>query len=312
MIGVSCLASLGHAEVILRLLDRATVVGPRIRLGDIAEVTSAKGKPNAVLSNLDVGRAAPPGKTAVFTRSGLILSLRREDLFQPGMKFGGADRCLVLTQSQKLEPEGLLPDIQNFVQKQTGEDPGFLAVGFEGSPKSLVLPAGDVTVRLKPNVSGRYEGIMTLQADLSVDGRFIRTTTFRIRVDRFRPVVKTTRAVEKGEKFTSKNVALARFPGNFSLKGGFTDLKQVLGRFSSSALAPETMLRVTDLYDPPVIVHGRVVEAVVRKGNVEISVQVRAIEDGKMGDVIRVENTDSHKILKGKVLDEKKVLVEGS
>jgi flagella basal body P-ring formation protein FlgA len=29
-----------------------------------------------------------------------------------------------------------------------------------------------------------------------------------------------------------------------------------------------------------------------------------------MGDMIRVENTDSHKLLKAKVLDEKTVLIE--
>jgi flagella basal body P-ring formation protein FlgA len=74
-------------------------------------------------------------------------------------------------------------------------------------------------------------------------------------------------------------------------------------------LAPEAVLRVTDLFDPPVIVRGQIVEALVQKGNVELSVQVRAVQDGKMGDIIQVENTDSHKVLKAKVLDEKKVLV---
>jgi flagella basal body P-ring formation protein FlgA len=225
------------------------------------------------------------------------------------MKFEGATRVEVLTQSQKFDPQGLLSDIRNFIQKQTGESPSALEVRFEGNPKVLVVPAGEITVRLKPNVTGKYEGIMTLQADLSVEGRSIRTIPLRVHVDRFRSVVKTTRVVGKGEKFNVQNVALAKLPGKFGPRGGFDDLNQVLGRTAALALAPESMVRATDLYDPPVIVHGQQVEAVVRKGNVELSVQVRAIQDGKMGDVIQVENTDSHKVLKAKVLDEKKVLV---
>jgi flagella basal body P-ring formation protein FlgA len=225
------------------------------------------------------------------------------------MKFEGADRLEVLTQSQKFDPQGLLPDIKSFIRKQTGEESGSMDVRFEGNPKVLVLPAGEVTVRLKPTVTGKYEGTMTLQADLSVDGRSIRTTSLRVHIDRYHAVVKTTRAVGKGEKFTPQNVALARFSGKFGPRGGFEDINQVLGRSAAMPLAPETILRVADLYDPPVIVHGQLVEAVVQKGNVEISVQVRAIQDGKTGDIIQVENTDSHKVLKAKVLDEKKVLV---
>jgi flagella basal body P-ring formation protein FlgA len=39
-------------------------------------------------------------------------------------------------------------------------------------------------------------------------------------------------------------------------------------------------------------------------------VEVRAVEDGKAGDLIRVENTESKKVLRAKVLDEKKVLIQ--
>lgn len=298
-----------QADTVLRLMEKATVVGPRIHLGEIVELTSSEKGSQERLKGLEVGRAAPPEKTVVLTRSGIILALRREGLFQPDMKFEGADRVVVLTKSQKFDPRGLLPDIRNFIQKQTGEVPSTLEVRFEGNPKILIVPTGEVTVRLKPNVTGRYEGTMTLQADLSIDGRLIRTIPLRVRVDRFRSVVKTIRAVEKGERFSAQNVALAKLPGKFSLRGGFDNLNQVLGRTAALPLAPESMIRATDLYDPPVIVHGQLVEAVVKKGNVELSVQVRAIQDGKMGDIIQVENTDSHKVLKGKVLDEKKVLV---
>jgi flagella basal body P-ring formation protein FlgA len=59
-----------------------------------------------------------------------------------------------------------------------------------------------------------------------------------------------------------------------------------------------------------VIHHGSEVNGTIVEGNVELQVTVRAIDDGKMGDMIRVENTDSHKLLKAKVLDEKTVLIE--
>jgi len=43
---------------------------------------------------------------------------------------------------------------------------------------------------------------------------------------------------------------------------------------------------------------------------VEIMIHARAIEDGKAGEEIRVENTDSHKVLWARVLDENRVLID--
>jgi flagella basal body P-ring formation protein FlgA len=52
------------------------------------------------------------------------------------------------------------------------------------------------------------------------------------------------------------------------------------------------------------IKRGQEVTCRGHKGNVDIEVQVKALEDGKMGCVIRVENTGSQKILKARVVDE--------
>jgi flagella basal body P-ring formation protein FlgA len=43
---------------------------------------------------------------------------------------------------------------------------------------------------------------------------------------------------------------------------------------------------------------------------VEIMVGVRAIEEGKAGDSIRVENTQTRKILRGKILNEKLISID--
>lgn len=75
-------------------------------------------------------------------------------------------------------------------------------------------------------------------------------------------------------------------------------------------LIPDAVIRVNEIFDPPVVLRGKIVQAIIRLGNVELTVDARAIEDGKAGDVIQVENSDSHKVLRAKVLDEKTVLIQ--
>jgi len=47
----------------------------------------------------------------------------------------------------------------------------------------------------------------------------------------------------------------------------------------------------------------------VSRGNIEVAVDAKAMEDGKAGQVIRFQNIASGRVFKGRVVDEKTVLV---
>lgn len=296
--------------VVLHLPEKATVVGPQISLGEIAEVISDDKAMADRLRRMTLGKAAPAGDKVRITLGYLKIALRREGYDLQGFSFGGVDTIEVLTKSQSFDPATLLPQVKSFILDETGETPGNVDVKLEGLGKKITLPAGEVTAKFRPSFTGQYEGSVFLTAELAVEGRLVRVMPIRATVDIYHPAVTVVKKVDKGEKFTRGNVALVRTPSSKIIKGCFRQLEPVLGRTAATLLMPGSVLRVNDLYDPPAIRHGEVVQGLIEKGNVELSVQVRAIEDGKAGDSIRVENTDSHKVLRGKVVDEKTVLLE--
>lgn len=314
--GLSALAlsfSWAAEETVIRLPEKATVVGPEISLGEIAEVITGNGATADRLRRLILGRAAPAGGRVEMTSRSIKIALRREGYSLDGFAFGGAETVDVFTSSQAFDPADLLPQIGAFVAGQTGEPPENVQVkmGVEGgTEKKVLLPAGEVTAQFRPSFTGRYDGSVFLTAELKVDGRMVRVLPLRVEVEISRPAVTTSRRIAKGDKFSPENVSLVRVSGLKLGRGYFNRLDSVLGRTAALPLLPGTVLRVEDLYDPPVILHGQVVEGLVEQGNIELSVQVRAVEDGKAGDSIRVENTDSHKVLRGKILDEKTVLIQ--
>jgi len=308
--GLAASAVFAAQGVVLQLPEKATVVGPQISLGEIAEVISDDKTVADRLRRMTVGKAAPAGDRVKMTLGYLKVALRREGYNLQDFSFGGGETVDVLTQSQDFDPSGLLPRVKAFILAQTGETPENVDVKLEGVGKKITLPAGEITAKFRPSFTGQYEGSVFLTAELEVDGRLVRVLPIRTIVDIYHPAVTVVKAIGKGEKFNRANVALVRTPSSKIVKGCFRHLDPILGRSAAMPLPPGTVLRVTDIYDPPVIRHGDVVQGVVEKGNIELSVQVRAIEDGKAGDSIRVENTDSRKVLHGKVLDEKTVLLE--
>ena len=308
------MGSLGAAAenqgVLIRLPERATVVGPEIVLGQVAEVI---GDNKAVLEKvrrLRLGSAAPAGKNLKVTLGYIKVALRREGYSLKDFSFEGVETSDVLTQSRELATGDLVPEVKDFIVKGLRESPENVEVKLAGPEKKILLPAGDLKATFRPPLSGKYEGTLLLTSELEVDRRLVKVMPLRVVVEVFHPVVVARRKVEKGDKFTPENVALVRKPSSALIAGSISQLASVMVRTASAPIPAGTILRMTEFYDPPMVKRGAVLQAVVRRGNVEISVQVRASEEGKAGDTIRVENTDTHKVLRGKVLDEKTVLVD--
>jgi flagella basal body P-ring formation protein FlgA len=294
----------------ISLSEKSAVVGPEVTLGEVAQITGTNEAMIERVSRLVISRAAPAGERITISQAYIKVVLRREGFSLEDFTFGGVDKTEILTQSQDFSPGDLLPDIKAFVLKEIDEPAENVEVKLDGVNKKILLPAGKIKANFRPSFSGKYDGPILLTAELEVDSHLIRVLPLRLTVDIYHPAVVTTKRVEKGEKFTDENIALVREPNSKIMRGCFRQLSYVLGRTASMPLIPETVIRIDEIFDPPVVLRGRTVQAIVRFGNVELSVNARVIEDGKAGDVIRVENSDSHKVLRAKVLDEKTVLVQ--
>ncbi len=292
------------------MAEQATVVGPQVSLGQVADVIGENKAVVEKIRRVSLGKAALAGKSLKITLGYLKIALRRDGFSLKDFSFEGTETAEVLTQSRDFFPSELLPQVKSFVVKELGESPQNVEVKFMGVEKKITLPAGDVKTIFRPALSGKYEGTLLLTTELEVDGRTVKVLPLRVLVEVFHPVVVTKKMVEKGERFTNLNVGLSRKPTSLLRSGSINELGSVIGRTAAVPVISGTILRMTEIYDPPVIKRGQVVQAVVRRGNVEITVQSKAIEDGKAGDKIRVENTATHKVLNGKVLDEKTVLMD--
>jgi flagella basal body P-ring formation protein FlgA len=203
-----------------------------------------------------------------------------------------------------------LDSARSFILAQTGEEPKNINVKLLSPTKSLQMPEGQLDIRFRPSLIGQYEGTQILTAELSVDGHGARLIPVRLDTQVFRSVVVTKKEVKQGNKFSRENVEIDQLPSSKVSKGTLQKLGDVLGRTSGMDLRAGTPVRFSEINDPPVIHRGETVEGVEKIGNVEITVSVRAVGEGRPGEEITVENTESHKILKARVVDENHVLID--
>lgn len=90
---------------------------------------------------------------------------------------------------------------------------------------------------------------------------------------------------------------------NPNLAGDFAqDYSQVEGMITKSTLLPEHAIYVSSLREPFAVTHGQQVKLIYAKGSLQITALGMPLEDGSVGEMIRVRNVDSGLTISGTIL----------
>ena len=112
--------------------------------------------------------------------------------------------------------------------------------------------------------------------------------------------------ISKGVVITAEHLA---YSSDFTegLSGSFTDFEDIIGRKAKFNLARGTILKARQLAIGYPVEKGKAVLLVADNKRVSISVNAIALEDGQIGDIIKVQNIASGRTLHAIIKGEKKV-----
>lgn len=123
-----------------------------------------------------------------------------------------------------------------------------------------------------------------------------------VRIRREADVVVLTVAAASGVPIAAHQLAVQRREVGQATGTTFSDPAALVGRIPSRALAPGLVPTEADLSLGAPLRRGDPVVLVSRIGGVEVRMQGRAMGAALAGGVIVVENTSSHRILRGRVV----------
>lgn len=87
------------------------------------------------------------------------------------------------------------------------------------------------------------------------------------------------------------------FAGDFA-----TDFGQVEGMITKSTLVPDRAISVSSLREPFAVSHGQQVRLIYNNGTLQITALGMPLQDGSVGELIRVRNADSGLTVSGTIL----------
>lgn len=149
--------------------------------------------------------------------------------------------------------------------------------------ESPAEPVGRVTVRLSCDSKVRWRLFVPAQVSL------------------YQPVLVTTRPLSRHSVITAQDISMLERDVGLLNNAYLTDLKQVSGLRLRRQVAADTVLAPNHLEQQEVVERGD--KVVISAANTQVSVRMpgEALESGNLGSQVRVRNTRSGRVVKGRI-----------
>lgn len=303
----------GAQGLTVKVAADTIVTGPQIILGEVAEIEGDDPARVETLSQMNLGQTPPPGQSITLsmeTFGARLLNSKGADL--SGIDWQVPPYVKITSASQKLSGDKIVAEAQNYIFSQfKGQSADDLIVSPIGKQNDLALPPGDVSLTVSAPQGIRFGGPAGINVNVSVNGQLITTARVRFQVDLFEEVVVTVQPISSGTTLTLDNLKMERrnlSRSNSSLEF-ITDINKVLGLAARRSVGTGIILDSSMITKPVILQRGQTVTIVAQRGGIEIRTSGVARQDGYEGQLIRVQNIDSKKMLSAKVINSETVRV---
>ncbi|MEM7169538.1 MAG: flagellar basal body P-ring formation chaperone FlgA [Pseudomonadota bacterium] len=279
------MASLLPKTVILK--PNVVVAGEVVRLGDL--FSGLEDNPN--VAAIPVTSAPDLGQDLKLSANWLAsVALRHNVAWQPRTSL---DQAVVQRSSQVVGASEITPVIQQAIAGYGFS--GEVQIHFDDQSPLMLLPS-EIPLNLSLKglhldpASGRFSGqVVALGHDdpLRVSGRAHRMVEV--------PVL--NRRLAPGEEISAQHIEWMKLRADQVNRDAITKSDDMIGMTPRRTLSAGQMVRVNQLQTPVVVRKNSLITIQLVSGQMALTVQGRALENGAQGDVIRVMNTNSRKVV---------------
>lgn len=177
-------------------------------------------------------------------------------------------------------------------------------------PNDIVLPEGDISFEFKLPYGIKYGFPTNISVLVFADGQLYKKTMVRIKVHLYEPVVVAAHLLNAKQVIGAEDIRLEKMDITKVGHYYFTDKDKVIGMVLKRVVNTGAMINAVMIEKPVIVERMDMVRIVLENGGIKVEIEGQAMQDGREGDVIRVKNVRSNKVVSARVID--RVTVEVS
>lgn len=297
--------------ITISVAPEARVEGAFITLGQLAEISGDDAFWVDSLRQLKLGSTPTPGNSIVLTKDLLRMRLAATGSNFNGIVWNIPDSIKVTTSSQSVSEQALIDKAIVAIENQAGlkVSKGDLSITPIGSVQDVLTPNGSIMLSSNVTYGIHYNRPTAVQVVVTVNGQVFARKNLTFDVKLYQNIAVATSPMSPGEILTTDKLRYERMDIGSLALGYFTDINKVQGLMVKRSLSPGMVVTELMVNKPMLMKRGNIVNIIARIGSMEVTTSGLAMQDGIEGQLIRVQNINSTKIISAKILDASTVQV---
>ena len=291
--------SSGSACLTLKAL--AVVDGDAVRLSDIAAVTGGAQDQLNALSATVVARSPQPGQTRFVGADYIRIRLKQAGFDTAAMMFKGSQDVRISRRSMDLPSERIQHAVETAIRSRMPWENENVTISGISFDETLHLPTGKLTYQVVPKRHEDYLGRTILALHLFVDGEPVRKLWVNATISVMADVVTVMQPLGKHQHIELDDLSVQRRNLADLPADTVSRLEDALGNRATRMIYPNTVLQSSMMASPPLVQRGDIVKIVADAGPMTITATGMVKQRGRKGEIVRVMNTDSRRVILARV-----------
>ncbi|MFN3533826.1 MAG: flagellar basal body P-ring formation chaperone FlgA [Desulfatiglandales bacterium] len=285
------------------LKGQAIVEDEQIRLKDIAEAQDLGNLGNTIL-----GRAPYPGDVREISKD-LVRSKLRHLMRAEDLVLLGPDTVKVERAFRVIDPEELRQMVEEELRRKM-DGLQMVTVRSVSQQGQVVVPTGPLNSIVELPSLGGVRGQIPVSILFYQGDSFRRKVVLTAQISAMGEVVVSKGSFGRGRLLKREDLELAIRDLNEIPKDALRTIDEVVGKTLKRSISYGEVFRANMLEFPTVVKKGQTVTILLENERLKITALGTAQESGSVGEVIKVANSDSKKILHARIVDKDIVRVE--
>ena len=272
-----------------------------VRLSDIATLTGPSENQLKTLGATIVARAPQPGQTRFVGVDYMRIRLKQAGVDTASITFKGPSDVRITRRSATLPIQRIQRAVETAIRSRMPWKNEDVVIGEITLDETLQLPTGRLTYRIEPSRNEDYLGRTNLALHLFVDGEPVRKVWVNADISVMADVVTVIRPLGKHAYIERADLSVERRNLKDLSSDTISRIEDALGSRTTRMIYPQTVLQLSMFASPPLVRRGDVVKVIANAGPMIITATGVVKQQGGKGEMVRVENTDSKRIITARV-----------
>jgi len=200
--------------------------------------------------------------------------------------------------------------IEMYLLKNYSENHKEVIISFDPFPSPVWVDRVDWEIKVDSRYNKVKNGTNLVEVTIFSKKEIYKKFNVKARLSTFDDIVVASTMLGREQKITENMIELEQLETTSFKRDYFINIEDILGLQTKQIVNPGRPIFTSMVELPDIILRGDVVKILVKMKNMEIKATGTALQNGKRGERIRVQNQSTGKKLTAEVLDEKTVIIE--